>query len=123
MSTCEVRERVLMGGPAALSDADLLAVYGAEALAGVALSQLAWASVGELLRLELGEARATALAVAFELGTPRRGVRCLDPASVSEVMRFARVRAVRRARRRRRCRSGAARRPTQQRVDDRGEAG
>jgi hypothetical protein len=51
-----------------LSDADLLALYGAEALSGVALSQLAWASVGELLRLGLGEARAAALVVAFELG-------------------------------------------------------
>ncbi len=93
MSTCEVRERVLMAGPAALSDADLLAVYGAEALAGVALSQLAWASVGELLRLGLGEARAAALAVAFELGRrsawapPRRGERCLDPGTVFELMR------------------------------------
>jgi DNA repair protein RadC len=93
MSTYEVRERVLMDGPGVLSDADLLALYGAEGLAGVALSQLAWASVGELLRLGLGEARAAALVVAFELGRrsawapPRRGERCLDPATVYELMR------------------------------------
>ncbi len=93
MATYEVRERVLLNGPGALSDADLLALYGAEALAGVALSQLAWASVGELLRFGLGEARAAALVVAFELGRrsawapPRRGERCLDPGSVYELMR------------------------------------
>jgi DNA repair protein RadC len=93
MATYEVRERVLMEGPRVLSDADLLALYGAEALSGVALSQLAWASVGELLRLGLGEARAAALVVAFELGRrsawtpPRRGERCLDPQTVYELMR------------------------------------
>ena len=93
MATSEVRERVLMDGPGVLSDADLLALYGAETLSGVGLSQLAWASAGELLRLGLGEARAAALAAAFELGRrgawapPRRGERCLDPASVYELMR------------------------------------
>jgi DNA repair protein RadC len=93
METYEVRERVVMEGPRALSDADLLGLYGAEALAGMALADLAFASVGELLRFGLGEARATALAVAFELGRrsawvpPRRGERCLDPGRVYELMR------------------------------------
>ncbi len=93
MATCEVRERLLMDGPGALSDADLLALCGAGALAGSGVRELAWASVGELLRLGLGEARAASLVAAFELGRrgawapPRRGERCLDPASVSELMR------------------------------------
>jgi DNA repair protein RadC len=93
MATCEVRERVVMDGPGVLSDAELLALYGAEALAGAGLSRIARASVGELLCLGLGEARAVALAVAFELGRrgawapPRRGERCLDPGTVYELMR------------------------------------
>ena len=93
MATYEVRERVLMDGPGVLSDAELLALYGAETLSAVGLSQLAWASVGELLCLGLGEAGSVALAAAFELGRrcawapPRRGQRCLDPSSVYELMR------------------------------------
>ena len=89
----EVRERLLMGGPGALSDADLLALCGAETVSGVSVRQLAWVSVGELRRLGLGEGRAVALAAAFELGRrgawapPRRGERCLDPQSVYELMR------------------------------------
>ncbi len=93
MATCEVRERLLMDGPGALSDGDLLALCGAGALASAGVRELAWASVGELLRLGLGEAKAAALVAAFELGRrgawapPRRGERCLDPGSVSELMR------------------------------------
>src|SRR6266702_156306 len=93
MAKNEVRERLLMGGPGALSDADLLALCGAETVSGVSVRQLAWVSVGELRRLGLGEGRAVALAAAFELGRrgawapPRRGERCLDPQSVYELMR------------------------------------
>ena len=93
MAKNEVRERLLMGGPGALSDADLLALCGAETVSGVSVRQLAWVSVGELRRLGLGEGRAVALAAAFELGRrgawapPHRGERCLDPQSVYELMR------------------------------------
>ena len=93
MAKNEVRERLLMGGPGALSDADLLALCGAETVSNVGVRQLAWVSVGELRRLGLGEGRAVALAAAFELGRrgawapPRRGERCLDPQSVYELMR------------------------------------
>ncbi len=93
MAKNEVRERLLMGGPGALSDADLLALCGAETVSNVSVRQLAWVSVGELRRLGLGEARAVALAAAFELGRrgawapPCRGERCLDPQSVYELMR------------------------------------
>jgi len=93
MAKNEVRERLLMGGPGALSDADLLTVCGAEVVARVSVRQLAWVSVAELRRLGLAEARAVALAAAFELGRrgawapPRRGERCLDPQSVYELMR------------------------------------
>jgi DNA repair protein RadC len=93
MAKNEVRERLLMDGPGALSDADLLTVCGAEAVASIGVGQLAWVSVAELRRLGLGEARAVALAAAFELGRrgawapPQRGQRCLDPRSVYELMR------------------------------------
>jgi DNA repair protein RadC len=93
MAKNEVRERLLMDGPGALSDADLLTICGAEVLATATVRQLAWVSVAELRKLGLGEARAVALAAAFELGRrgawapPRRGERCLDPQSVYELMR------------------------------------
>lgn len=93
MGRNEVRERLIMEGPAALSDADLLTVCGAGVVAGVEVRQLAWVSVGELRRLGLCESRAVALAAAFELGRrgawapPQRGQRCLDPKSVFELMR------------------------------------
>jgi DNA repair protein RadC len=93
MAKNEVRERLLMDGPGALSNADLLTVCGAEAVASIGVGQLAWVSVAELRRLGLGEARAVALAAAFELGRrgawapPQRGQRCLDPRSVYELMR------------------------------------
>jgi DNA repair protein RadC len=93
MAKNEVRERLLMDGPGALSDADLLTVCGAEAVANIGVGQLAWVSVAEFRRLGLGEARAVALAAAFELGRrgawapPQRGQRCLDPRSVYELMR------------------------------------
>jgi DNA repair protein RadC len=101
------RERLLASGPAALSDAELVAlVLGtgsarlsarAAALALVeraSISELAWASTEELsLRPGLGPARAAALAAAFELGRrgawspPRRGERLLEPSRVAELMR------------------------------------
>ncbi len=93
MAKSEVRERLLMDGPGRLSDADLLTLCGAEIVSGVSVRQLAWASVSELRQLGLGEARAAALAAAFELGRrgawapPQRGERCLDPQSVFELMR------------------------------------
>jgi len=88
-----VRERLLMEGPRALSDADLLSMLGAGGAASRALGELAWLSVPELRRLGMGEARAAAIAAAFELGRrgawapPRRGERCLDPGRVYELMR------------------------------------
>jgi DNA repair protein RadC len=101
------RERLLASGPAALSDAELVAlVLGtgsarlsarAAALALVeraSLPELAWASPEELSgRPGLGLARAAALAAAFELGRrgawspPRRGERILEPSRVAELMR------------------------------------
>ena len=93
MAKNEVRERMLLEGPRALSDGDLLAMLGADGAAGRAMSELAWLSVAELRRLGLGEVRAAGLAAAFELGRrgawapPRRGERCLDPRRVADVMR------------------------------------
>ena len=101
------RERLLASGPAALSDAELVAlVLGtgsarlsarAAALALVeraSIPELAWASPEELsLWPGLGPARAAALAAAFELGRrgawspPRRGERLLEPSRVAELMR------------------------------------
>jgi DNA repair protein RadC len=101
------RERLLASGPAALSDAELVALIlgsgsarlsaRAAALALVeraSLPQLAWASPEELSgRPGLGPARAAALAAAFELGRrgawspPRRGERILEPSRVAELMR------------------------------------
>jgi DNA repair protein RadC len=101
------RERLLASGPAALSDAELVAlVLGtgsarlsarAAALALVeraSIPELAWTSSEELsLRPGLGPARAAALAAAFELGRrgawspPRRGERLLEPSRVAELMR------------------------------------
>ena len=101
------RERLLASGPAALSDAELVAlVLGtgsarlsarAAALALVeraSIPELAWASPEELSgRPGLGPARAAALAAAFELGRrgawspPRRGERLLEPSRVAEIMR------------------------------------
>ena len=88
-----VRERLLMEGPRALSDADLLSMLGAGDAASRALGELAWLSVAELRRLGMGEARAAALVAAFELGrrgawaSPKRGEQCLDPGRVYELMR------------------------------------
>lgn len=93
MAKNEVRERLLMDGPGALSDADLLTLCGAGTVSSVSVRQLAWVSVAELRRLGLAESRAVALAAAFELGRrgawapPKRGERCLDPQSVYELMR------------------------------------
>ncbi len=88
-----VRERLLMDGPRALSDAELLSVLGAGGAASRPVPELAWLSVAELRQLGIGEARAAALVAAFELGRrgawapPKRGERCLDPGRVHELMR------------------------------------
>lgn len=88
-----VRERLLMDGPRALSDAELLSMLGAGGAASWPVNELAWLSVAELRRLGIGEARAAALVAAFELGRrgawapPKRGERCLDPSRVYELMR------------------------------------
>lgn len=88
-----VRERLLMEGPRALSDADLLSMLGAGDAASRPVGELAWLTVAELRRLGVGEARAAAIVAAFELGRrgawapPRRGERCLDPGRVYELMR------------------------------------
>ncbi len=88
-----VRERLLMDGPRALSDAELLSMLGAGGASTRPVPELAWLSVAELRRLGVGEARAAALVAAFELGRrgawapPKRGERCLDPNRVHELMR------------------------------------
>jgi DNA repair protein RadC len=93
MARNEARERMLVDGPRALSDGDLLAMLGAAGAASRAVGELAWLSVAELRQLGLGEARAASLAAAFELGRrgawapPKRGERCLDPGRVFELMR------------------------------------
>jgi DNA repair protein RadC len=66
-----VRERLLMDGPRALSDTELLSMLGAGGAARRPVPELAWLSVGELRLLGISEARAAALVAAFELG--RRG--------------------------------------------------
>jgi len=100
------RERLLAEGPRALSDAELLAVVlGAgraardaalELLGRWPLPELAWSPAAALAGVPgVGEARAAALAAAFELGRrgawgpPRRGERVLDPARVAELLRHA----------------------------------
>ncbi len=103
------RERLLIEGARALSDADLVALVlgtgsgGLSARAAalalverVGLGELAWASP-EILAAQpgIGLARAAAIVAAFELGRrgawnpPRRGDRCLDPRAVHELMRYA----------------------------------
>jgi DNA repair protein RadC len=101
------RERLVAGGPSALSDADLLALVlgtGSARLSARAaalglvealpVAELAWTPPGALAgRPGIGPARAAAIAAAFELGRrgawapPRRGQRCLDPAQVFELTR------------------------------------
>jgi DNA repair protein RadC len=103
------RERMLSSGPAALSDAELVALVLGTGSAGLSaravalalveratLPELAWASPEQISRAPgLGPARAAALAAAFELGRrgawspPRRGERLLEPARVAELMRPA----------------------------------
>jgi DNA repair protein RadC len=101
------RERLLAGGPRALSDADLVAlVLGTGAgglsaraaalrlLEAVPAPELAWVPPDAIAAFPgIGIARAAALAAAFELGRraawapPRRGERCLDPGRVHELLR------------------------------------
>ena len=93
MAKDEVRDRLLMDGPRAVSDGDLLSMLGADTVTDRPLSELAWLSVSELRQLGLGHVRAALVAAAFELGRrgawspPRRGERCLDPGRVFELMR------------------------------------
>jgi DNA repair protein RadC len=93
MAKSEARERMLMDGPRNLSDAELLALFGADTVAGQALTKLAWLTIGELRGLGLGEVRAAVVAAAFELGRrgawspPQRGERIHDPQRVHELMR------------------------------------
>ena len=88
-----VRERLLMDGPRALSDGELLSMLGAGDAASRPVPELAWLTVAELRRLGICEGRAAALVAAFELGRrgawapPKRGERCLDPGRVHELMR------------------------------------
>ncbi len=49
-----VRERLLMDGPRALSDADLLSMLGAGDAASRPVPELAWLSGSELRRLGIG---------------------------------------------------------------------
>ncbi len=89
----EVRERMLLEGPRALSDGDLLSMLGADTAADRPVSELAWLTVSELRALGLGQVRAALVVAAFELGRrgawapPKRGERCLDPGRVFELMR------------------------------------
>jgi len=89
----EVRERMLLEGPRALSDGDLLSMLGADTAADRPVSELAWLTVSELRGLGLGQVRAALLVAAFELGRrgawspPRRGERCPDPGRVFDLMR------------------------------------
>jgi DNA repair protein RadC len=93
MAWNEVRERLLVDGPRALSDRDLLSMLGAETVADRPVSELAWLGVRELQLLGLGQLRATLVAAAFELGRrgawapPKRGERISDPGRVFELMR------------------------------------
>jgi DNA repair protein RadC len=108
-STDLPRERLLAEGPRALSDADLLALVLGSGSAGfsaraTALALLQRTPLAELASASpeiiagatgVGTARAAAVVAAFELGRrgswspPRRGERCLNPASVYELMRHA----------------------------------
>ena len=78
-----------MEGVRTLSDAELLRLLGGDMVAGQAVRELAWRSVGELRQLGVGEVRAAA----FELGRrggwapPQRGDRCDGPERVAELMR------------------------------------
>jgi DNA repair protein RadC len=103
------RERILSAGPAALADAELVALVlgggaGRAPLREVAQALLDRSPVPELAWLPpealavfpgVGPARAAALAAAFELGRrgawapPRRGERILEPRRVAELMRRA----------------------------------
>jgi DNA repair protein RadC len=103
------RERLLAEGARSLSDAELLALIlgsgsgrlSARAAAlglleAVPLAELAWATPDAIAVWPgVGQARAAAIAAAFELGRrgawapPRRGERCLDPRRVFELMRHA----------------------------------
>jgi DNA repair protein RadC len=103
------RERLLAEGARSLSDAELLALLlgsgsgrlSARAAAlglleAVPLAELAWATPDAIAVWPgIGQARAAAIAAAFELGRrgawapPRRGERCLDPRRVFELMRHA----------------------------------
>jgi DNA repair protein RadC len=103
------RERMLSAGPAALADAELVALVlgggagraplreAAQALLDRSpVPELAWLPPEALAAFPgVGPARAAVLAAAFELGRrwawapPRRGERVLEPSRVAELMRRA----------------------------------
>ncbi|WP_242370671.1 JAB domain-containing protein [Anaeromyxobacter sp. SG26] len=89
------RERVEADRLRHIGDDDLVrVVLGADVTLAAPISTLAWASANEIANiLGISRAKAARLAAVFELGRrgawdqPRPGVRCLDPATVSELMR------------------------------------
>jgi DNA repair protein RadC len=89
------RERVAADNLRHIGDDDLVrVVLGADVALAAPVSTLAWASVLEIARLlGISRTKAARLAAVFELGRrgawnqPRPGARCLDPATVHELMR------------------------------------
>ena len=89
------RERVESDRLRHIGDDDLVRVaLGAGVTLTAPVSILAWSSAHELSKLlGISRAKAARLAAVFELGRrgawnqPKRGDRCLDPASVYELMR------------------------------------
>jgi DNA repair protein RadC len=89
------RERVEADRLRHIGDDDLVrVVLGADVTLAAPIATLAWASAAEITKLlGISRAKAARLAAVFELGRrgawtqPKRGDRCLDPATVFEVMR------------------------------------
>jgi DNA repair protein RadC len=89
------RERVESDRLRHVGDDDLVrVVLGADVTLAAPISTLAWASAHEIANtLGVSRTQATRLAAVFELGRraawnqPKPGTRCLDPATVFELMR------------------------------------
>lgn len=89
------RERVEADRLRHIGDDDLVrVVLGADVTLAAPISTLAWASANEIAKiLGISRAKSARLAAVFELGRrgaweqPRPGARCLDPATVSALMR------------------------------------
>ena len=89
------RERVEADRLRHIGDDDLVrVVLGADVTLAAPIATLAWASAAEITKLlGISRAKAARLAAVFELGRRgawtqlKRGDRCLDPATVFEVMR------------------------------------